>query len=297
MRPCFEQGASAKAFQADSDSNPAKHTMKAIILAGGFGTRLSEETSLRPKPMVEIGGRPILWHIMNICGSQGVDEFIIALGYKGEIVKEYFLNFYAINNDISIDLATGYTTVHDGNQPDWKVHLVDTGLHTQTGGRLRRLRKWVEDEESFLFTYGDGVADLRIESLLDFHRSHGKAATVTTVRSPSRFGRIAFRENQVTNFYEKPEAAEGWINGGYFVLDSRVFDYIEGDETVFERDPVERLAADGELMGFRHDGYWSCMDTLKEKNLLEDMWETGKAPWKVWETPERRPVSPQPTGI
>ena len=257
--------------------------MKAIILAGGFGTRLSEETVLRPKPMVEIGGRPILWHIMNICAAHGIDEFIVALGYKGEVVKEYFLNFYAINNDISIDLATGRTTVHDGNQPRWRIHLVDTGLHTQTGGRLKRLRRWLGEDETFLFTYGDGVADLDIRALLEFHRSHGKLATVTTVRTPARFGRIVFRDHQVTKFYEKPQAAEGWINGGYFVLQTGALDYIDGDETVWERDPVERLAADGELMGYRHYGFWSCMDTLKEKNMLEELWARGEAPWRIWD--------------
>jgi glucose-1-phosphate cytidylyltransferase len=256
--------------------------MKAIILAGGFGTRLSEETVLRPKPMVEIGGRPILWHIMNIYAAHGIDEFIIALGYKGEIIKTYFLNYYAINNDISIDLASGRTTIHDGNQPKWTIHLVETGLHTQTGGRVKRLQKWLGADEMFLFTYGDGVADLDVKDLLEFHNSHGKLATVTTVRSPERFGRIAFEGNQVAEFYEKPEASEGWINGGYFVLNRQVIDYIAGDETIWERDPVEQLAREGQLMGYRHYGFWSCMDTLKEKNMLEELWATGKAPWKLW---------------
>jgi glucose-1-phosphate cytidylyltransferase len=256
--------------------------MKAVILAGGFGTRLSEETTLRPKPMVEIGGKPILWHIMNIYAAQGIEEFIIAAGYKAEVIKEYFLNFYAINNDMTIDLSTGRTTIHEGNQPNWKAHIIDTGLNTQTGGRLRRLKKWLKDGEDFMFTYGDGVADINIGELLAFHRSHGKLATVTTVRSPSRFGRISFEGDQITDFYEKPEAAEGWINGGYFVLKSNVIDYIEGDETIWERGPVERLARDGQLMGFRHYGFWSCMDTLKEKNFLEGLWDTGKASWKIW---------------
>ncbi len=256
--------------------------MKAIILAGGFGSRLSEETALRPKPMVEIGGRPILWHIMNLLGASGVDEFIIALGYKGEVIKEYFLNFYAINNDISIDLATGEVAVHDGNQPRWKIHLVDTGLYTQTGGRLKRLRGWLDENETFMFTYGDGVADLDVQALLKFHRSHGKLATVTTVRSPARFGRIGFEENQITEFHEKPEASEGWINGGYFVLNSGVIDYIDGDETIWERDPVVQLAHDRQLLGYRHYGFWSCMDTLKEKNILEELWNSGKAPWRTW---------------
>jgi glucose-1-phosphate cytidylyltransferase len=257
--------------------------MKVIILAGGLGSRLSEETVLRPKPMVEIGGKPILWHIMNIYAAQGLTEFIIALGYKSEVIKEYFLNYYAINNDITVDLANGKTTIYDGHHPPLKVHLVDTGLHTQTGGRLKRLKKWLRPDETFMFTYGDGVADLDIRSLLDFHYAHGKLATVTTVRSPARFGRIAFDGDQVTEFYEKPEASEGWINGGYFVLNARVIDYIDGDETVWERDPVERLAREGQLMGYRHHGFWSCMDTLKEKNILEEMWNHSKAPWKIWE--------------
>jgi len=256
--------------------------MKAVILAGGFGTRLSEETVARPKPMVEIGGKPILWHIMNIHSAHGINEFLIAVGYKGEVIKDYFLNFYAINNDITIDMTTGKTIIHDGNQPNWKAHIIDTGLHTQTGGRLKKLKKWLEGEEVFMFTYGDGVADVDIKALLEFHKSHGKLATVTTVRSPSRFGRIAFDGDQVANFYEKPEVAEGWINGGYFVLSPRVIDYIEDDETIWERSPVERLARDGQLMGYRHYGFWSCMDTLKEKMFLEEQWNSGKAPWKIW---------------
>lgn len=256
--------------------------MKAVILAGGLGTRLSEETIVRPKPMVEIGGKPILWHIMNIFAAQGVDEFIIALGYKGEVIKEYFLNFYAFNNDMSIDLETGKTTIHDGNQPKWKIHLVDTGLPTQTGGRLKRLQSWLRDDEPFFFTYGDGVADVDIQALLKFHQSHGRIATVTTVRSPARFGRLAFEGDLVTEFYEKPQAGDGWINGGFFVLNSRALDYVRGDETIWEREPVEHLAQDGELVGYRHFGFWSCMDTLKEKNSLEELWRSEKAPWKVW---------------
>ncbi|MGI9627527.1 MAG: glucose-1-phosphate cytidylyltransferase [Longimicrobiales bacterium] len=256
--------------------------MKAIILAGGFGTRLSEETVAKPKPMVEIGGKPILWHIMNIYAAQGVDEFIIALGYKAEVIKEYFLNFYAINNDISVDLASGETTIHEGNQPAWKVHLVDTGLHTMTGGRLGRLRHWLEKDETFMFTYGDGVADVDLEAALKFHRAHGKLATVTTVRAPARFGRIAFEEDNVTTFHEKAEAGEGWINGGFFILEPGVLDYIDGDKTVWEREPVENLARAGELLGYRHRGFWSCMDTLKEKELLEGLWNGPKAPWRMW---------------
>jgi len=256
--------------------------MKAIILAGGLGSRLSEETMLRPKPMVEIGSKPILWHIMNIYAAHGIDEFIIALGYKGESIKEYFLNFFALNNDISIDLACGKTVIHDGNQPKWKVHLVDTGLHTQTGGRLKRLGSWLEPNETFMFTYGDGVADVNLEALLEFHQSHGKLATVTTVRTPERFGRIGFEGDQVTAFYEKPESSEGWINGGFFVLNPKAIDYIQDDSTIWEREPVKKLARDGQLIGYRHSGFWSCMDTLKEKNLLESLWSSGEAPWKIW---------------
>jgi glucose-1-phosphate cytidylyltransferase len=256
--------------------------MKAVILAGGFGTRLSEETVSRPKPMVEIGGKPILWHIMNSYAAHGITEFIIAVGYKAEVIKKYFLNFYAINNDITVDLSTGETIIHDGNQPAWKIHVVDTGLGTQTGGRLKRLKTWLEREDFFMFTYGDGVADIDMETLLEYHRSHGKLATVTTVRSPARFGRIAFHGDRVTDFYEKAESAEGWINGGYFILHPKVIDYIDDDNTIWERGPVERLARDGQLMGYRHFGFWSCMDTLKEKNFLEELWNSGKAPWKVW---------------
>jgi len=256
--------------------------MRAVILAGGFGTRLSEETSLRPKPMVEIGGKPILWHIMNIYSYQGVNEFIIALGYKGELIKEYFLNFFALNNDITIDLFTGNTTIHDGNQPKWTVHLVDTGPSTQTGGRLKRLRSWLKPDEDFFFTYGDGVADVDLAALAQFHRSHEKFATVTTVRSPARFGRLSFEGDVVTEFHEKSQLGEGWINGGFFVLNAKVIDYISSDETIWEREPIEQLAQDGQLMGYRHYGFWSCMDTLKEKNSLEELWQTGKAPWKVW---------------
>ncbi|HXG50485.1 MAG TPA: glucose-1-phosphate cytidylyltransferase [candidate division Zixibacteria bacterium] len=255
--------------------------MKAVILAGGLGSRLSEETTLKPKPMVEIGGKPILWHIMNIFSAHAVNEFVIALGYKQEVVKDYFLNFYALNNDVTVDLATGRTQFHNGSHPDWRVHLVDTGLHTQTGGRVKRLRSWLEKDETFMLTYGDGVADLDITALLQFHESHGKLATVTTVRSPARFGRIRFAGDRVVDFYEKPEHSEGWINGGYFVLNRKALDYIDGDDTVWEREPVERLAREGQLMGYRHNGFWSCMDTLKEKNILEDLWARGDAPWKV----------------
>jgi glucose-1-phosphate cytidylyltransferase len=256
--------------------------MKAVILAGGLGTRLSEETTLKPKPMVEIGGKPILWHIMKIFDAHGIREFVIALGYKGEIIKQYFLNFYAINNDISVDLSTGKTTIHRGKEPDWKVHLVDTGLHTMTGGRLKRLKPWLNDNEPFFFTYGDGVADINLQTLLRFHKSHGKLATVTTVKPPARFGNIAFQDGLVTNFFEKPEKGETWINGGYFVLHPKAIDYIAGDATSWEREPIEGLVRDGQMMGYQHNSFWSCMDTLKEKQTLEELWGSEKAPWKIW---------------
>ena len=219
---------------------------------------------------------------MKICAAHGIKEFVIAVGYKGEIIKEYFLNFYAINNDVSIDLTTGKTTIHDGNQPNWKAHLVDTGLATQTGGRSRRLKNWLVNDETFLFTYGDGVADIDLGAAIKFHESHGKLATVTTVRPPARFGRIGFEGDQVTDFHEKPQSGEGWINGGFFVLNKKTLDYIDGDDTSWEREPSERLVSEGQMVGYRHDSFWSCMDTLKEKTYLEDLWNSGKAPWKIW---------------
>lgn len=256
--------------------------MKVCILAGGMGTRLAEETVVRPKPMVEIGGRPILWHIMSIYAAFGYNEFVIALGYRAEMIKDYFLDFYALNNDLTIDLKTGQRKVHHGRQPDWVVHLVDTGQQTQTGGRIRRLRPWVGDE-AFMATYGDGVANVDIYRLVAFHRSHGRVATVTAVRPPSRFGGLAFDGDQVVDFAEKPQTGEGWINGGFFVFEPRVFDYICGDEMPLEREPMERLAADGQLMSYRHEGFWQPMDTLRERHILESLWESGKAPWKVWD--------------
>jgi glucose-1-phosphate cytidylyltransferase len=257
--------------------------VKAIILAGGLGSRLSEETSVRPKPMVEVGGKPIIWHIMNIFSHHGIDEFVIALGYRGEVIKEYFLNFYPLNNNITVNLATGETTIHDGTQPRWKVHLVDTGLTTQTGGRLKRLKKWLENDPTFMMTYGDGVATVDLRALLKFHESHGKLATVTTVRPPARFGGIVLDGgDRVNQFTEKPQAGEGWINGGFFVLNRGVLGYIEGDATLWERDPMERLALDGELMAYRHEGFWQPMDTQRERKILDELWASGSAPWKLW---------------
>jgi glucose-1-phosphate cytidylyltransferase len=256
-----------------------ENMMKVVILSGGLGTRISEESHLKPKPMIEIGGKPILWHIMNIYAVHGVNEFIIAAGYKAEVIKAYFLNFYAINNDISIDLNSGKTVVHDGKQPNWKIHIVDTGVYTQTGGRIKRLQKWLEDSDTFMVTYGDGLSDVNITALLDFHKSHGKLVTMTTVLPPSRFGRISFSDCEICHFEEKPNADEGWINGGFLVFNRGVLDYIEGDETILERQPLQQLARDGQLIGYRHRGFWSCMDTLKEKNILEELWTSGNPPW------------------
>ncbi|MEQ8822375.1 MAG: glucose-1-phosphate cytidylyltransferase [Sumerlaeia bacterium] len=255
--------------------------MKTVILAGGLGTRLSEETVLRPKPMVEVGGKPILWHILNIYAAHNFTEFIIALGYKAEFVKEYFLNFYALNNDLTVDLAAGQTKVHDGKQPNWKIHLKDTGLHTMTGGRIKRLRDWIGDE-TFMVTYGDGLANVDIGKLVEFHKAHGKLATLTAVRPPARFGGLRFEGDRIAEFLEKPQTGEGWINGGFFVLEPGVFDYIADDTISWEREPLEAIANAGQLMAFRHEGFFQPMDTIREKTMLDKMWNSGNAPWKVW---------------
>lgn len=255
--------------------------MKTVILAGGLGTRLSEKTSVTPKPMVEVGERPILWHIMNIYASQGHNDFVVALGYKGEKIKRYFLRYYHLRNNISIDLSTGQIDVHDGKREDWTLHLIDTGLHTQTGGRLKRLAPWLDDE-TFMLTYGDGVANIDLEALLACHRKHGRLATVTAVRPPSRFGGLTINGNLVADFVEKPQISEGWINGGFFVLEPEVLDYIDSDDTIFEHEPLERLAADGQLVAFEHDAFWQCMDTLRDVRLLNQLWTNGEAPWKMW---------------
>ena len=255
--------------------------MKTVILAGGLGTRLSEETESVPKPMVEIGGPPILWHIMKIYAAYGFREFVLALGYKAEVIKSYFLNYRLWSSDLTIGLRDGRVDVHESACDDWIVHLVDTGLRTQTGGRLKRLSPRLGNE-TFLMTYGDGVANVDIRTLVDFHRSHGKLATITAVRPPARFGGLSFEGDHVTHFVEKPQIGEGWINGGFFVLEPGVLEYLEGDETIFERDPLERLADDGELVAWRHDGFWQCMDTLRDVRLLESLWQSGDVPWKVW---------------
>lgn len=256
--------------------------MKVIILAGGLGTRLQEETTVKPKPMVEIGGQPIVWHIMNIYAGFGYKEFIISLGYKGEVMKNYFLNYYYLRNNFSIHLGNGRVDVLDGGREDWVVHLIDTGLCTETGGRIKRLVTWVGNE-TFMMTYGDGLSNIDIRQLVAFHRKHGRLATVTAVRPPARFGGLSFNGTLVDRFEEKPQIGEGWINGGFFVLEPGVLDYIEGDDSIFEREPLERLAGDGQLVAYLHDDFWQCMDTLRDVRLLESLWQSHEAPWKVWE--------------
>ena len=258
---------------------------KAVILAGGFGTRLMEETDARPKPMVEIGGRPMLWHIMKIYAACGINEFVLPLGYKQFMIKEFFANYRLHMSDVTFDYTRdgdgGEALVHTGRAEPWKVTLVDTGLHTMTGGRLKRLREHVGDAP-FCMTYGDGVARLDVQKVIEFHKSHGRLATVTAVHPPSRFGTLDLTpDNQVATFREKPIGGDNWINGGFFVLSPKVLDYIRGDETVFEKEPMERLAADGELMAYKHEGFWFSMDTLRDKKQLEEMWATGDAPWGV----------------
>lgn len=256
--------------------------MKTVILAGGLGSRLAEETEVKPKPIVEIGGQPILWHIMSIYAGYGFKEFIVALGYKGEVIKRYFLDLYHLRNNLSIHLMNGRVEVHDGKRSDWVVHLIDTGLHTQTGGRIKRLASWIGNE-TFMMTYGDGVANINVRELVAFHRRHGRLATVTAVRPPSRFGGLSFDGDLVAKFIEKPQIGEGWINGGFFVLEPGVFDYIKGDDMIFEQRPLERLAEDRQLVAYHHEGFWQCVDTLRDVRSLNSLWETGSCPWKVWE--------------
>ena len=256
--------------------------MKVVILAGGMGTRLAEETDNRPKPMVEIGGKPILWHIMKIYSAYGLSEFIICCGYKGFMIKEYFAHYFLHMSDVTFDMQNNCMEVHEKHVEPWKVTLVDTGLNTQTGGRLRRIESYL-DEEDFCFTYGDGVSDVNILDVVAFHREQGALATLTAAKPPGRFGAMEMEDTLITNFREKPDGDGAWINGGFYVLSPRVIDFIEGDDTVWERDPMERLAKDGEMRAFRHDGFWQCMDTLRDRFLLEGLWASGKAPWKVWE--------------
>lgn len=256
--------------------------MKAVILAGGLGTRISEETTTKPKPMVEIGGKPILWHIMKMYSSHGINEFIICLGFKGYVIKEYFANYFLHSSDVTFDIANNKMEVHQNTSEPWKVTLVDTGDASMTGGRVKRIAPYIQEGETFCLTYGDGVGDIDIKSLVKFHKGHGKDATLTATQPPGRFGSLVLNENQITNFIEKPQGDGSWINGGFFVLNSNVFKYIENDLTIWEKDPLENLAKDGKLMAFKHHGFWQPMDTLRDKNYLEELWNKNKAPWRTW---------------
>lgn len=256
--------------------------MKAVILAGGLGTRISEETVARPKPMIEIGGKPILWHIMKIYSAHGVNEFVICCGYKGYVIKEYFANYFLHSSDVTFDMASNQMHVHHRYSEPWKVTLIDTGEQTMTGGRLKRVRQYLDDDADFCFTYGDGVSDVDVTESIRFHRQQRALATVTAVQPPGRFGSLAMKESRVTGFMEKPAGEGGWINGGYFVLSPKVIDLIDDDSTVWEREPLEGLAASGQLAPFMHHGFWQPMDTLRDKMHLEELWESGNAPWKVW---------------
>ena len=257
--------------------------MKVVILAGGLGTRISEETHLKPKPMIEIGGRPILWHIMKMYSAHGVNDFIICCGYKGYIIKEYFANYFLHMSDVTFDMTNNRMEVHQQKAEPWRVTLVDTGEDTLTGGRLKRISDYIKDEDAFCFTYGDGVSDVDIRAGIEFHRQHGKLATVTAVLPPGRYGALERAGNQVTGFVEKPRGDGGLINGGFFVLSPKCLELIENDQTSWEGAPLTELAASGEMMAFEHYGFWQPMDTLREKSLLEELWASGRAPWKCWE--------------
>ena len=256
--------------------------MKAVILAGGMGSRISEETNLRPKPMIEIGGKPILWHIMKIYSANGVNEFVICCGYKGYLIKEYFANYFLHMSDVTFNMADNTMEVHHRQAEPWRVTLVNTGEDSMTGGRLKRVAHYVKNEDAFCFTYGDGVADVNVAATIAFHRSHGKLATVTAVQPPGRYGALQLSQRQVMGFTEKPRGDGGLINGGFFVLSPRCLERIAGDASSWEGEPLAGLAADGELMAFPHSGFWQPMDTLREKNLLEELWQSGRAPWKTW---------------
>lgn len=255
---------------------------KVVILAGGLGTRLAEETEVKPKPMVEIGGKPILWHIMKHYSHYGFKEFFIALGYKSEFIKRYFLDYYTLNGNMLINFSSGKVEMQNKDCEDWLLHLIDTGTQTNTGGRIRRLEPWLRGE-TFLVTYGDGVCNVDLQDLIRFHRSQGRIATVTAVRPPARFGGLIFDGDLVSDFTEKPQIGEGWINGGFLVFEPGIFDYLDGDQSSLEGDALEQLAADHQLAAYKHDGFWQCMDTLRDKRLLESLWNEGHAPWKAWE--------------
>lgn len=255
--------------------------MKVVILAGGLGTRLAEETEIKPKPMVEIGGRPILWHIMKIYSHYGFREFYVALGYKGEVIKRFFFDYHSLSGNMSINFVDGQVNVENRDCEDWTVHLIDTGLNSMTGGRIKRLEKFLSGE-TFMVTYGDGVSNVDVEELVRFHRSHGKLATVTAVHPPARWGELLIKDDLTTEFSEKPQTHEGWINGGFLVFEPEVLNYLSGSESILELEVLERLARENQLAAYRHDGFWQCMDTLRDKRQLESAWETGSPPWKVW---------------
>ena len=255
--------------------------MKTVILCGGLGTRLSEETNLRPKPMVEIGGKPILWHIMKIYSKYGFNDFILALGYKGDFIKDYFLNYHSRMSDFHVMLKSGKIDFINPYSEDWNISLIDTGSNTLTGGRLLKLQELLKNENTFMLTYGDGVSNVNIEKLIHFHKSHGKIATVTSVRPPARFGGMDIQNHKVINFEEKPQSGEGWINGGFFIFNKKIFDYLECDTTILEREPLENLSKDGELMAFEHADFWQSMDTIRDKELLQKFWDSGAAPWNL----------------
>jgi len=257
--------------------------VKAVILAGGRGTRLAEETTLRPKPMVSIGGKPILWHIMKIYSAYGIHDFIICCGYRGYMIKEYFANYYLHNADVTFDMTCNEMIVHQNTAEPWRVTVVDTGDESATGGRLRRVRSYLEGEESFCFTYGDGVSDVNVRDLIAFHQQHGRLVTITAIQPPSKYGVLALERDRVIDFQEKPPGEGGWINGGFFVLSPKVIDYIDGDDTPWEYAPMRRLVDEKQVVAFFHRGFWQSMDTLRDKNVLEAAWASGKAPWKVWD--------------
>lgn len=256
--------------------------MKVVILAGGLGTRLSEETVVKPKPMVEIGGKPILWHIMKIYSSHGLNDFVICLGYRGYQIKEYFSNYFLHNSNVTFNIKTNDMKIHSNESEPWTVSVVETGDKTMTGGRVKRILPFLENDETFCLTYGDGLADIDIKRLLSFHKEHKRAATLTAVQPPGRFGSLSMNGHEVVGFQEKPQGDGGWINGGFFVLNRKVIDLIDGDATVWEKEPLQKLANSNQLMTYKHEGFWQPMDTLREKTQLEEMWASGKAPWKVW---------------